>query len=309
MVYLEFIERLKHFKLKTLKFILLAFLFINLFSCGNIEEAEHRTGEITIYVEPSNKNLMDALSEIYQMKYPKTKFNLIYTPENQILKNLLDTVAYAAFINQPLTKEQEEYINIKTKINPRSTLLAHDAVIFITDINNPIDSISLEEIKDGILNNTVQLVFDNGNSGNFNTVKNKLELEIPEGKTIQALDNADSIIEFVQKSKSSIGIIGMNEISETDHPKVKDILNKIKVLNIVDENGIAREPSIPNILGLKYPFSKQIYFILVETGFGIGNGFSRFAGSQQGQLIVKRSGLQPHFLYDREVQVNFESVE
>lgn len=252
---------------------------------------------------------MDALSEIYQMKYPKTEFNFVYKPENEILKDLLDTVAYAAFINQPLSEEQADYINLQTKIHPRSTLLAHDAVIFITDINNPIDSISLDEIEDGILNNTLQIVFDNGNSGNFNTVKNKLDLEIPEGKTIQALDNADSIIEFVQKSKSSIGVIGLNEISETDNPRVKEILTKIKVLNIVDDEGKVREPSIQNILGLKYPFSKQIYFILVETGFGIGNGFSRFAGSQQGQLVVKRAGLQPHYLYDREVQINLESVE
>src|SRR5690625_8010942 len=103
---------------------------------------------------------------------------------------------------------------------------------------------SLDEIEDGILNNTLQIVFDNGNSGNFNTVKNKLDLEIPEGKTIQALDNADSIIEFVQKSKSSIGVIGLNEISETDDPRVKEILTKIKVLNIVDEEGKVREPSI-----------------------------------------------------------------
>lgn len=307
MVYLEFIERLGHLKLN--KFILFSFLVFGLFSCGKIEEAEHRTGEITIYVEPSNKNLMDALSEIYKMKYPKTEFNFVYKPENQILKDLLDTIAYAAFINQPLSEEQAEYINSLTKIKPRSTLLAHDAVVFITDINNPMDSISLDEIKDGILNSTTQIVFDNGNSGNFNTVKSKLALEIPEGKTIQALDNAASIIDFVQKSKASIGVIGMNEISETDNPEIQEILKKVKVLNIVDKDGISRAPSVPNILGLKYPFSKQIYFILSETGFGIGNGFSRFAGSQQGQLIVKRAGLQPHFLYDREVQVNIENVE
>lgn len=309
MVFLEFTERSQPSKLEMIKYLLFPILLFSLFSCGNIEEAEHRTGEITIYVEPSNKNLMDALSEIYQMKYPKTEFNFVYKPENEILKDLLDTVAYAAFINQPLSEEQADYINLQTKIHPRSTLLAHDAVIFITDIDNPIDSISLDEIEDGILNNTLQIVFDNGNSGNFNTVKNKLELEIPEGKTIQALDNADSIIEFVQKSKSSIGVIGLNEISETDDPRVKEILTKIKVLSIVDEEGKVREPSIPNILGLKYPFSKQIYFILVETGFGIGNGFSRFAGSQQGQLVVKRAGLQPHYLYDREIQINLESVE
>lgn len=309
MVVSESTEQFKVFANKAFQLFLGTILFFSLFSCGEIKEAEHRDGEMTIYVDPANKNLLDALTEIYTMKFPKVKFEFVYKPENEILKDLLDTVAYAAFINQPLDEEQTEYIRQKTDVTPRSTLLAHDAVIFITAKNNPIDSLTLDEIKDGILNENRQIVFDNGNSGNFNTVKEKLELQIPDGKAVQALDDAQSVIDFVQKSNASIGVIGLNEVSETDNPKVQETLNQIKILSIVDREGKVRAPSVPNILGLKYPFSKGIYFIVREPGFGLGNGFSRFAGSQQGQLIVGRAGLQPHFLYERKVQVNIKSVE
>ncbi len=277
--------------------------------CKKGKETSHQEGEMTIYVDPSNKNLMEALTEIYTMKYPKVKFNLIYKSENQILKDLQDTVAKAAFINQPLSDQQTKYIAQKSDITPRSTLLAYDAAIFITSIENPAESVTLDQIRKGILEGNNQIIFDDGNSGNFNTVQNVLNLKIPSGKSIQAEENAQKVIEFVQKSPSSIGIIGLNEISEKDNPAVKEILTKVKVLSVVDENGVSQQPTVPNILAMNYPFSKGVYFIVSESGFGIGSGFSRFAGSNQGQLIVKREGLQPNFLYDREVEVNLESVE
>lgn len=291
------------------RFLYFAFVLF-LVACGkNREENTHREGEMVIYADPSNRNVLEALTEIYQMKFPKVEFKIIYQPENQVLKNLVDTVAYAAFINQGLDEKQTAYIKQLTDVTPRSTLLAHDAVVFITAKNNPLEALSLPEIKTAILEDTHQIVFDNGNSGNFNTVQQVLDLKIPEGKNVQALGDALAVVEFLQQSKNAIGVIGLNEISEKDNPQSEAILEKVKILSIVDENNQVIAPSVPNILALKYPFSKGIYFIVREPGFGIGNGFSRFAGSQQGQLIIGRAGLQPHFLYERQVQVNSQSIE
>ncbi len=286
--------------------VLICFFLLH---CKSGKETSHQEGEMTIYADPSNKNLLEALTDIYVMKYPKVKFNIIYKPENQVLKDLQDTVASAAFINQPLTAQQTKYIAQLTDVTPRSTLLAYDAAIFITSVNNPVDSITFDQIRYGILEGNNQIIFDDGNSGNFNTVKEVLNLKIPQGKSIQAEENAQKVIEFVQRSPQSIGVIGMNEISESDNPKVKEILTKVKILSVADEKGKIQQPTVPNILAMNYPFSKGVYFIVREPGFGIGSGFSRFAGSNQGQLIVKREGLQPNFLYEREVQVNMENVE
>lgn len=308
----EFTEPSKVFRIRTTIKTLLIFVFLfQVSSCKkeNKKVMSHSEGEMTIYVDPSNKSLLLALTDIYVMKFPKVKFNFIYKPENQILKNLIDTTAYAAFINQPLTAEQTDYIRQKTDVTPRSTLLAYDAVVFITSKENPVDSVTFDILKNSILTENSGVVFDNGNSGNFNTVRQVLGLEIPADKKIQALNSADEVIDFVQKSKKSIGVIGLNEISEPDSSRAKKILEKVKVLGVVDKNNQVQKPTIPNILGLKYPFFKGVYFIVREAGFGIGSGFSRFAGSQQGQLIVGREGLQPNFLYPRTVQVNQKNIE
>ncbi|MFA7615529.1 MAG: substrate-binding domain-containing protein [Moheibacter sp.] len=269
----------------------------------------HSEGEMTIYADPSNQSLLQALTEIYMMKFPKVKFDIIYKPENQILKDLIDTTAYAAFINQPLTEAQTEFIRQKTDVTPRSTLLAYDAVVFVTSPENPIDSVTFDMLRAGIMTEDGKVIFDNGNSGNFNTVKEVLGLEIQKGKSIQAVENSEEVIGYIQRSKNSIGVIGLNEISEPDSKKAKEILSKVKVLPVIDHNNQLQQPTVPNILALKYPFFKGVYFIVREAGFGIGSGFSRFAGSQQGQLIVGREGLQPNYLYPREVQVNLKPIQ
>lgn len=279
-------------------------------ACGDDKKyVSHSEGEMTIYCDPANKSLLEALTEIYTMKYPKVEFHIIYKPENKILADLIDTVAHAAFINQPLTEEQSEYLYEKTKVHPRSTLLAYDAAVFIVDKEYPGDSITFDQIRNAILQGDGEIVFDDGNSGNFNTVKKVLDLEIPADLKIQALESTDKVIEYVKRRKNAVGVIGMNEISEEDNPRVREIMQSIKVLKAVDSNGKAQVASAQNILGMNYPFFKGVYFIVREPGFDIGSGFSRFAGSQQGQLIVRREGLQPNFLYPRQVKVNLENVE
>lgn len=308
MVYSDFTEALGQSKRRIIKLFFLVTTSLLFLSCKE-ETMTHQKGEMTILADPSTENLLTALTDIYVMKYPEVKFNIVYKPENVILQNLLDTVANAAFINKPLTDQQAKYLKQQTDITPRSTLLAYDAVVFITSINNEIDSVSLNDLRDGILEENNKIVFDNGNSGNFNTVKDILKLEIPKEKKINALDNTEMVIDFVKKSPSSIGVIGFNEISEKSNPKVKELLREIKVLSVVDSLNIAQEPTVPNILGFKYPFFKGIYFVSYEAGFGIASGFTRFAGSEQGQLIVKREGLQPNYLYPRDVQINLKSIE
>ncbi len=54
---------------------------------------------------------------------------------------------------------------------------------------------------------------------------------------------------------------------------------------------------------MKYPFVRTVYFLTNENGFGIAKGFLRFSCTQLGQIVVSKEGLQPYFLFSREVQM------
>lgn len=322
MVYLEYIVQSKVIEMIKNKILLFSGILALTFATTGckkekVEEVEqsktkgiekplHTYGTLKITADPSYKNLINALTSMYQVNYPEVKFQYDYKIEELAIKDLYEGKTNFAIVSKPLTKDQETYLFNKTKILFKSSPIGMDATIFITSINNPKESISLKEIKDNVYKDEadLRLIFDYPNSANYNTLNEKLKIEAPKGKAIQALKSAENVIDFVQKDEHAIGVIGLNTLSDTDNPKVQDYLKHVKILKVVDDKGIAYEPSNPNLRNGNYPFYRLIYFLKNEKGFGLAAGFTRFAGSQQGQLIVLKENIQPYYLYKREVVIN-----
>ena len=327
MVHLEFLEQLKDtgmIKNKILAFSSILAITLCLQSCKKkndvkVEESKtkgidkplHTYGTLKISADPSYKNLIKALTTIYNIEYPEVNFDIKFEIEELAIKDLYEGNSEFAVVSKPLTKEQEEYLYQKTKILYKASPIGLDATIFITSINNNKESISVNEIKSNLYqeNASINLVFDYPNSANFNTINDKLGISAPKGKAIKALKSAENVIDFVQQDQHAVGIIGLNTLSDKDNPKIKEYLTKIKILNVIDENGNVVEPSRPNLRDGAYPFYRLIYFLKNEKGFGIGAGLTRFTGSQQGQLIIAKEDLQPYYLYKREVQLNSQSLD
>lgn len=276
-----------------------------------IEKPLHTYGTLKITADPSYENVVKALTSMYQIEYPEVKFEYDYKIEELAIKDLYEGKSEFAIVSKPLTKDQETYLFNKTKILYKASPIGMDATIFVTSKENPIDSISVKDIKANIYNEngSIKLVFDYPNSANFNTINDRLGITPPKGLAIKALKSAENVLDFVQNDKKTIGIIGLNTLSDTDNPKVKDYLSKVKILKVVTDKGEIFEPSNPNLRNGNYPFHRFIYFLKNEKGFGIAAGLSRFAGSQQGQLIILKENLQPYYLYKREVQINANSLE
>lgn len=275
-----------------------------------IDKPLHTYGTLKITADPSYKNLINAVTSMYQVEYPEVKFDIDYKFEEFAIKDLYEGKTEFAIVSKPLTKDQEKYLFDKTKILYKASPIGMDATIFITSIDNPLETISVSDIKSNVYNEnpTLKFVFDYPNSANFNTVNDKLGISAPKGKAVKALESAENVIDFVQKDKKTIGVIGLNTLSDTDNPKVKEILSKVKILNVADAKGEIYEPTNPNLRNGKYPFYRLIYFLKNEKGFGIAAGLSRFTGSQQGQLIVLKENLQPYYLYKREIQLNSKEI-
>ncbi len=325
MDYLEFFVQLKPTKRMKNKFLIFGGILALTFwmsACKKDEVKEeqsktkginkplHTYGTLKITADPSYKNLINALTSIYQIEYPEVKFDYDYKIEELAIKDLYEGKTDFAIVSKPLTKDQETYLFNKTKILFKSSPIGMDATIFVTSIDNPLESITVEDIKANVYqeNPTYKFVFDYPNSANFNTLNDKLGIKPAKNQSVKALESAENVIDFVQKDKNSIGIIGLNTLSDTDNPKVKEYLQHVKILKVADAKGDIYEPNNPNLRSGKYPFYRMIYFLKNEKGFGIAAGFTRFTGSQQGQLIILKENLQPYYLYKREVQINAETL-
>ena len=271
-----------------------------------VKRALHEYGKLTMTVDPSFKNLAQSLADIYMVDYPDVKIEVKEKIEEKAIKDFYEGEIPLLMVSKPLTKAQQQHLFDKTRINYVSSVIALDATIFITSVDNPVSSITKQDIKENLYhqNPKITFVYDHPNSANYNTVNDKLKLTVGNGTKVTAMGDAEKVIDFLQKDKTAIGIIGLNILSDKGNPKIEEYLKKIKILSIVDDKGNAVQPTIPNLKYGVYPFYREIYLLKNEIGFGIGAGYSRFAGSQRGQKIVTRESLQPYFIYKREVQIN-----
>ncbi|QHC86072.1 hypothetical protein AS589_15395 [Empedobacter brevis] len=271
-----------------------------------VKRALHEYGKLTMTVDPSFKNLAQSLADIYMVDYPDVKIEVKEEIEEKAIKDFYEGEIPLLMVSKPLTKAQQQHLFDKTRINYVSSVIALDATIFITSVDNPVSSITKQDIKENLYhqNPKITFVYDHPNSANYNTVNDKLKLTVGNGTKVTAMGDAEKVIDFLQKDKTAIGIIGLNILSDKGNPKIEEYLKKIKILSIVDDKGNAVQPTIPNLKYGVYPFYREIYLLKNEIGFGIGAGYSRFAGSQRGQKIVTRESLQPYFIYKREVQIN-----
>lgn len=276
----------------------------NTTSATAIQKAAHTFGETTFVADPTYKNLVEAWVAIYTNDYPDVKINIDYKIEDLAVKNFYEGEYPIAIVGKELDEAQQNYLFNKTTIKYVPSPIAMDATILITSLDNPLDSISVQQIKTELYQNSNQYIFDRANSSNFNTINNVLKTKVPEGVKVSSIEDFDQMVDFLQKSPKAIGLIGYNVLSDRDNQKIKDYLTKVKILKIVNEKNTVAEPTLENMRNGSYPFTRLVYILKNEKGFGIGAGFTRFAGSQQGQLIVKKEEMQPYYLYKREIRLS-----
>ncbi|MDK7375686.1 MULTISPECIES: PstS family phosphate ABC transporter substrate-binding protein [Weeksella] len=275
---------------------------------SGLEKARHTYGEITFVADPTYKNLVEAWVATYTNDYPKVKIKVDYLIEDLAIKKFSEGEYPIAIVGKELSQQQQNYLYQKTTIKYVPSAVAMDATVLITNIQNPIDSISTKQMKKELYADGTQYVFDRANSSNFNTINDKLGVRVPKNKKVNSIEDFDQMLTFLEKSPKAIGIIGLNVLSDLDNKKVQEYLKRVKILAIVNDQNKAVRPDLENLRNGSYPFIRFVYILKNEIGFGIGSGFTRFAGSQQGQLIVKKEEMQPYFLYKREVRLQSNAL-
>ncbi|WP_068595397.1 PstS family phosphate ABC transporter substrate-binding protein [Vaginella massiliensis] len=275
---------------------------------SRLQRAGHTFGETTFVADPTYKNLVEAWVATYTTDYPDVKIKVDYQIEDLAIKNFYEGLYPIAIVGKELDESQQNYLFNKTTIKYVPSPIAMDATIMVTSTQNPLDSISISQIKQELYKNTNQYIFDRANSSNFNTVNRVLKTKVPEGVKVSSIEDFDEMIAFLEKSPKAIAFIGYNVLSDRDNPKIKAYLTRIKILKIVNEQNQVAEANLSNMRNGSYPFTRLVYILKNEKGFGIGAGFTRFAGSQQGQLIVKKEEMQPYFLYKREVRIQSNAL-
>jgi phosphate transport system substrate-binding protein len=282
--------------------LLSCFLLALTFSCSTPGSEKNTDtvgiGEVSITADESLEPVVSALERAFEMNNSAAKLNLIYRPELESINLMLQDSARVAVVTRELT-EQEKKVFEHEKLTYRSLKVGVDAVALITNVQNKDTLITFKKLKNLFTgaDKSKNIVVDNSNSSNLSCVMNKLGLTDMTKLNIAAVKGNKEVIEYVKTHINTIGIIGVNWISDGEDPASMGFLKSINVMSIAEkENPTIDEYYLPfeyNLYLKNYPLARNIYMITKEARQGLGTGFINFTAHEKGQLVIQKTGILP----------------
>lgn len=287
-----------------MKLYLLILSVILLQACGNNTSSSKKESNFEyakIVIDDSFQKLLKTSIDTYESQYPKAKFIPKYDSEDKAIELLVnDKKIKTIVISRELTKK-ELYI-LKTKdIEVRSNKIATDGIAIIVHPSNPDSVFTVDDLKNILLGrksrwkngNKIQVVFDKPYSANFNYLK-KFCNNGPIENNVTALKSNEEVIKFIKENPNSLGVIGVNWISDQHDFDTKYFLNGIRVASIrKDKNSNAFQPYAGVLYTKEYPLTRDIWMINYAPRSAVNSSFINFMLREPGQLIVQQSSLVP----------------
>lgn len=207
-------------------------------SCTPIKRGEYASGSTTIFCDDGFRNILQEEIDVFEYTYPQSSIIPFYVSEGEAMDSLLSDCTQAIISTRELTKEQVQYMKSKFKRVVRQNCIAVDAVALITNKDNPVGALSMQEVSD-ILNGkitrwnqlagndttAIKIVFDNAESSTVSYLKDKF---LPEGKkisdtpnTFAQLNNAQ-VFDIVKSDPDALGVISVSWLGD-DLSRAKNV--------------------------------------------------------------------------------------
>jgi phosphate transport system substrate-binding protein len=268
-------------------------------------------GSIDIVTDETIKPIVDDQVAVFEGTYYDAKITVKPKSEGELINDLLSQKAKVVVTARNLTKEELQKFE-KSKINPRVTPFAIDAIALISNKSNNDTLIALKSVIDfmqGKSDTRIKgLVFDNPNSSTVRYMKDLAKVkEIPSNGVFSFKTN-DEVIKFVSENDGMIGVVGVNWLSQPS-PNMVDIVKKINVLSVkgLKDNNYYN-PTQNDLAELKYPLARDLFIINCQGYSGLGMGFASFIAGDIGQRIVLKSGLLPVRTPGRKLQIRSQII-
>jgi phosphate transport system substrate-binding protein len=309
---------------RILFFLAVIFFSAAIISCNRNPGKELDTpvsGNIRISVDESYLPLISEEMEVFHALYTRAKVQAKYTDENTAVNDLLNDSVKTIIINRTLTENETAALK-QYGITPRVTKIAIDAVALVVHNENPDSMMSYEQLSKIMRGETqiwnprkgqskpdsIIIVFDNKQSSNARFLKEAFLGQAAFPKNVFAVNSNSEVIDYVAAHKKSLGVIGVNWVSDKNDSMVNDFLEKVKVVSLAPSgsgtNPEYYKPYQAYVALKNYPLIRDVYSISREVRVGLGTGFASFIASDKGQMIVRRAGMLPATIPVRIVNTN-----
>ena len=281
---------------------------------GQEEISETLTaGRTTIMVDNTIQPAVEDVLDVFHSVYDRAHVTQVNATETDLVNALLSDSVSVVVMPRLLTEKESTYFKQRS-IEPHITPFATDAIAFITNKTSKDTVVDLEEVlkvlKGQSSDKIKKLIFDNPNSS---TVQQLLKLagvkQVP-SQNVYSLKTNDEVIRYVHDTPGTIGIVGVNWLSEPTQKMAKFVsgVTVLAVDNVKIDKGVKKyyKPTQSNLATGSYPLTRKLYVLNYSNRDGLGMGFATYIGAFEGQRIILKSGLLPVELPSREVNVASE---
>ncbi|CAI2765558.1 PstS family phosphate ABC transporter substrate-binding protein [Flavobacterium collinsii] len=287
---------LKYSKIAGLIVFVFLFAMCNQKSKNEVDNETILKGSIDITVDETVKPIVDDQVAVFEGTYSDAKFTVKPKSEGELINDLLNQKAKVVITTRNLTKEELAKFE-KSKIKPRVTPFATDAIAFISNKGNNDTLIALKTVIDfmqGKPDTRIKgLVFDNPNSSTVRYMKELAKVKDIPAKGVFSFKTNDEVIKFVSENDGMIGVVGVNWLSQPS-PSMAGVVKKINVLSVKGLNSNQYySPTQNDLAEEKYPLARDLFIVNCQGYSGLGMGFASFIAGDIGQRIVLKSGLLP----------------
>lgn len=303
---------LKYSRVAGLVVFVFLFAMCNQKSKNKADKETILKGSMDVTVDETIKPIVEDQVAVFEGTYYDAKISIKAKSEAELINDLLNQKAKVVVVARNLTKEEKERFE-KSKINPRVTPFATDAIAFISNKSNNDTLIALKTVLDFLQGKAEPqikgLVFDNPNSSTVRYMKELAKVKDLPAKGVFSFKTNDEVIKFVSENDGMIGVVGMNWLSQPS-PNMEDVLKNINVLSV---KGLKSDkfysPTQNDLAELKYPLARDLFIINCQGYTGLGMGLASFISGDIGQRIVLKSGLLPVRTPGRKLSIRKEIIK
>ncbi|HEX4958390.1 MAG TPA: substrate-binding domain-containing protein [Lacibacter sp.] len=260
------------------------------------------SGTIRISVDETFKPIIEEQILVFQSSWPKAKIIAEYKPEAECWDDLLKDSTRMVIVTRKLTPAETAYYYDSIGLYPTTGVLAQDAVALVVNRQAKDSVFTKGEVADlltGTSNLPYGLVFDGVKA--TSTVRFAIDSILKGRKlsttNITAAKTSREVVEYIAANPGYIGFVGISWIGNPDDSSQTNLLKKLRIAwlpcDSCDEAGTYTKPWQEEILTKRYPYVRDIVYVLKENHAGLGKAFVNFMMSDRGQLIFRRGYVVP----------------
>jgi phosphate transport system substrate-binding protein len=286
-------------------------------TCSDTEDPT--SGRITVVGSESVRRAMENEAREFMAMYGKTTVRVLCTGSVTGLQTMFEAPgtkdSIVAVSARPLSAPEREAA-LQRGFDPKEYRVAIDGIAIIVNAANPVESLSLEQVRDifsGRIRNwqavgggrrPIRVFFGQPNSATYQQMRDSVLHDAGLTADAQHRDSMVAIIQAVQSDSTAIGYCGSSLLYRDWFVKPPYAEPGIKALALArTAAGPFVAPDPGTIYDKTYPLWRYVYLYTRREPKGPASGFVTFAMSAKGQRILVQDGLVPvtvKFIVNRE---------